>query len=44
MLFNNLAFLPRLVFFRHGLAFFLKRCLATLARTNSHAENAKTKR
>jgi len=26
-----LAFLPGLAFFRHGLAFFLKRCLATLS-------------
>jgi len=25
-------FLPRLAFFGHGLAFFLKRCLATLLR------------
>jgi len=30
MLFNNLAFLPGLTFFRRGLAVFLKRCLATL--------------
>jgi len=30
MLLNNLAFLPSLAFFRHSLAFLLKRCLATL--------------
>jgi len=30
MFFNNLDFLSRLAFFGHGLAFFLKRCLATL--------------
>jgi len=30
MSFNNLAFLPGLALFRHGLAFF-KRCLATRA-------------
>ena len=29
MLYNNLAFLPGLAFSRHGMAFFLKRCLAT---------------
>jgi len=31
MVFNNSAFLHRLAFFGHGLAFFLKRCLATLS-------------
>ena len=30
MVFNNLDFLSRLAFFGHDLAFFLKRCLATL--------------